>query len=123
MEQNWTRPKVLEGVTKSIKTPAGTLHLTFNYDGGLVELIGHIGKEGSLFAKQIDITCRMLSIALQTPISRIKLIKKIKKNLLDIPMEDMSFEHEKETYQSVEDYIFKAVVKELEDKELQAELS
>ena len=122
MYANWRRPKVLDGVTKSIKTPAGTLHLTFNYDGGLVEIIGHIGKEGSYLSKQIDIICRLISVTLQTPLSRVKLVKKLKKNLLDIPMDDMQFEFEGVKYASIEDYIFKAVVKELEEKELQEEL-
>ena len=122
MNADWKRPKILEGVTRSVKTPIGTLHLTYNYDGGLVELIGHIGKEGSMMAKHIDIICRLMSIILQSPLSRVKLIKKIKKNLHNIPMDDMSFEHEGEKYESIEDYIFKATTKELEEKELREEL-
>lgn len=121
MDASWKRPKTLEGVTKSITTPAGTLHLTFNYDGGLVEVIGHIGKAGSFLSKNIDILCRLLSIALQTPISRVKLIKKIKKSLYDIPTE-MPFEWEGKKYEGIEDFIFKTIVKELESKELKEEL-
>ena len=123
MEANWKRPKTLEGVTSHITTPQGTLHITFNYDANsLVEVIGHLGKSGSYACKQLDMLCRMLSIVLQTPLSRVKIVKKIKKSLFDMNME-MPFEWEGKKYEGIEDYIFKSVVKEIETKEMQEELS
>jgi hypothetical protein len=123
MEANWKRAKVLEGVTTHITTPQGTLHLTFNYDGySLVEVIAHLGKAGTYAAKQLDMICRMLSIVLQSPLSRVKIVKKIKKSLFDMNME-MPFEWEGKNYEGVEDYIFKAVVHEIETKELKEEMS
>ena len=123
MKPDWKRPKTLEGATISIPTPAGTLHLTFNYDKEtLVEVMGKIGKSGSYMATQLSILCLMLSIMLQTPISRKKLVKKIRKSLIDIPGE-MPFEHEGEKFNGYEDYIFKRVCEEIETKELREELS
>jgi len=122
MDANWKRPKTLEGATVSIPTPAGTMHLTFNYDkNSLVEIMGKIGKSGSYAARRLSIVCTLISILLQTPISRKKLIKKIRKSLVNIP-DELPFEHGGEKFEGYEDYIFKRVCEEIETKELQDEL-
>ena len=124
MKPNWRRPKVLDSATVSVPTPSGTLHLTFGYSKRghiLVEIIAKIGKAGSYAATQLDILSRLISILLQTSISRKKLIKKIKKSLVDIPTE-VPFEHDSEQFCGVEDYLFKRICEELETKELRDEI-
>ena len=127
MKPNWKRPKTLDSVTISIPTargdtPMGTLHLTFGYyKNSLVEVIGKIGKSGSLAATNLDILCRLLSCYLQTNTSRKKLIKKLKKNLWDIKGE-LPFTYENEKFEGYEDFIFKRICEEIESRELQKEL-
>jgi hypothetical protein len=122
MDANWKRPKTLEGATISVPTPAGTLHLTFNYDKNtLVEVMGKIGRCGSYAATQLSILCILLSIVLQSPLSRKKIVKKIRKGLVDIKGE-LPFEHEGEKFEGYEDYIFKRVCQEIETAELQKEI-
>ena len=122
MNPNWRRPKVLDSATVSVSSPTGTLHLTFGYDNGsLVEVIGKIGRAGSYVATQLDLLSRLLSILLQSPISRKKLIKKIRKSMIDIPTE-VPFEHDGEKFCGIEDYMFKRICEELETKELRDEV-
>lgn len=115
---DWKRPKILDSLTQEIHTPAGTLFLTLCYDDRrLIELHGIIGKQGTYASLQLDIICRLISIILQTRLSRAKIMRKIKNNFYTIKWE-LPFEFEKKKYSGYEDYLFKLIVNEIRAKKL-----
>lgn len=116
--KQWKRPQILQSLTKNIETPAKTLHLVFCFDGSrLRELHGFIGKEGTYGSMQLEMTCRLIGMLLQSPYSQAKVMKKLKANFFDMKWE-MPFDYEGKHYMGYEDLIFKMVVRELATKKL-----
>jgi type III secretory pathway component EscR len=117
MTSKWKRPKTLDGKT-AVVSLCGNIYVTFNYDhdrdGKLVEVRATVGKGGTPCNILLTAICFLISCYLQSPEPRYKIIKKLKKNLLDAPACMQSFEFEEKTYTSCFDYILKNVVKELE---------
>ena len=116
-EKGWKRPKTLTGQTKLV-TLCGEILVTFNYDnereGKLIEVRASVGKEGTPCNALLSMCCFLISCYLQSAEPREKIIKKIKKNLIDAPACMNKYEFEGIKYTSCIDYILKNVIKELE---------
>ncbi len=62
----WPRPEVLQGRTRRVATPAGTLWLTINeYDGQPFEVFATIGKAGSDVLALTEAIARLVSLNLR----------------------------------------------------------
>lgn len=115
---DYKRPKELKSLTVSLDTPTGKVYITFCYDDKrLVELHGILGKGGNYASMQLETICRLISIILQAKLSRAKIMKKIKKNFYDMKWET-PFTYENKSYTGYEDFLFKALVCELNTKKL-----
>jgi len=123
---NWKRPFVLEGNTIGIKTNCGTLHLIMNYDkdekeGKLIEVIASIGKGGIACNSNILAITRLISIILQSPLSRVKIVDKLTKQFIFNPKkpEDIyncgqgKFKYENKEYSWCGECIIDKVIAEL----------
>ena len=79
----YARPKEIESKTEAIKLECGTLHLTFGYqeevEGKVVEIRAVIGKSGVCGNILLDSYAKAMSMLLQSPMSRYKIVEKIKK--------------------------------------------
>ena len=117
MGNDYKRPKTLDSFTiNNIPSQAGNLNLTMCYDNKrLVEVFGEIGKAGSYASIQLTVLCRLLSIILQSKLSRTKIMKKIRLGFFDIDW-GLPFEYEKKEYTGHEDFIFKTITKEIATK-------
>jgi hypothetical protein len=119
MEAGWRRPKTLPSKTHRIPTTEeGTLHLTLAYEDDtykkLVEVRATIGKAGSYANTITDTCCKLISIVIQSPLSREKICKKFKKQFVDMASGIAPFEYEGKKYTCVIDVIIKMVIGELE---------
>lgn len=118
MDVDWKRPKVLPSKTLHIPTQEGNLHLTLAYEEDnfkkLVEVRATIGKAGSYANTLIDTCCKLISIIIQSPLSREKICKKFKKQFVDMASGLDPFEYEGKKYTCVIDVIIKLVINELE---------
>ena len=120
MDTNWKRPKVIESETPLIKTNCGGLYVILGKeDGKLIEVSATIGKGGTCSNYQLINFCKVISMYLQSPEPRYKIAEKFKKQFASLKDKDTGcgqgkFFHEKEEYQSCEDYIVKRVIKELD---------
>lgn len=115
MEVNWKRPKCIPSITRSIETNEGNLHLIFGFeDEKLIEVRGNIGKAGSFANTLVDTICKLISMYLQSPEPRYKIIKKFKKQFEDMEAGIDPFTYEGIKYTCTIDVIVKLVVKELE---------
>lgn len=115
MDTNWKRPKVIPSTTYHIDTNEGTLHLIFGFeDDKLIEVRGMIGKAGSYSNILIDTICKLVSMYLQSPEPRYKIVKKFKKQFVDMKCGMEPFKWENESYESSIDVIVKLVVSQLD---------
>jgi len=119
---DFKRPKVLYGSTPEVETPCGKLYLTFNHidedKTKLVEVRGHFGKAGTCSLLGLDAICKLTSILLQSPLSRKKIIKKLRKQFLSTDKKERitcgnPFEYAGKEYQSCGELLFSLVVDEL----------
>ena len=114
METGWKRPKELPSNTEHVETNCGTLHFIMgNEDGKLVEVRGVIGKNGTCANVQLDTICKLVSIYLQSPEPRYKIIKKFKKQFMDMGCGQGVFTEKDIKYHSCVDYIINRVIDEL----------
>ena len=123
MQPNFKRPKVLYGSTPEVITPCGKLYLTFNYideeKEKLVEVRGHFGKAGTCSLLGLDSICKLISILLQSPLSRKKIISKIRKGWISTDKKERvtcgnPYEYNGVKYQSCIEMLMSLVVDELE---------
>ena len=115
MDTDWKRPKTIPSKTYHIDSNEGTLHLTLGYeDERLIEIRGTIGKAGSYANSLIDTACKLISMYIQSPEPRYKIIKKFKKQFCDIQAGIDPFEYDGNKYTCSIDCIAQMVVKELE---------
>ena len=111
----WKRPKEIGGQTEKIATNEGSLFFTKNYDNGrLREIRGVISKGGTLGMVMVDTFCKLISIILQSPIPKYKIIKKFKKQFTDMNVGIDKFKHNEKEYSWTVDFIIKDVIEELE---------
>jgi len=80
----YKRPKSIESKTESIRLDScGTLHLTFGYqeevEGKVVEVQALIGKAGVPCNVLLNCYAKAMSMLLQSPMPRYKIVEKIKK--------------------------------------------
>ena len=116
MDVNWKRPKVLPSKTHNIPTQEGNLHLILGYeDDKLVEVRGNIGKAGSYANTLIDTICKLVSMFLQSPTPRYKIVEKFKKQFADMASGLDPFEYEGKKYTCAVDVIAQMVIKELDE--------
>ena len=115
MEATWKRPKVLPSKTFKIETHEGNLFLTFVYDDNkLVEVRGMIGKSGTFGNFIIDTICKLISMYLQSPEPRYKILKKFKKQFTDMNCGMDYFQFDGQKYLSSIDAIVKLTIKEID---------
>ena len=72
-----------------------------------------MGKSGSCGRVFTDSVCKMISMYLQSPEPRYKIIKKFKKQFVDMKC-GQPFDYEGDKYSCCIDYIIKCVIGELE---------
>lgn len=90
MDSNWKRPKDLPSKTTHIDLPSecGTLHLIMGYqdevEGRLVEVHPVIGKSGICGNVLLDSLGKAISMYLQSPMPRYKIIEKFKKQFVGV---------------------------------------
>jgi hypothetical protein len=84
--ETYVRPKVINSKTEAIKLECGTLHLTLGYldevddvYGRVTEVRAVIGKSGVCGNILLDSYSKALSMLLQSPMPRYKIVEKIKK--------------------------------------------
>ena len=113
---DWKRPKVLPSTTHHIETSCGTLHLILvKEDNKLVEIRATIGKNGVCPNVMLDTICKLTSMYLQSPEPRYKIVKKMKKQFVDMNC-GQPFTYEGDNYSGCHDLIMKIVVGELEEQ-------
>ena len=122
MTADFKRPKILYGSTPEVITPCGKLYLTFNYideeKQKLVEVRGHFGKAGTCSLLGLDSIAKLISILLQSSMSRVKIIKKIRKGWISTDKKERitcgnPFDYAGKTYQSCIELLMSMVVDEL----------
>ena len=87
MDKDYVRPKEIKSKTEAIKLEGcGTLHLTFGFldevddvYGRVTEVRAVIGKSGCCPSVLLDGFAKNLSMLLQSPMPRYKIIEKLKK--------------------------------------------
>lgn len=81
--ETYKRPKEIESKTEDVKLECGNLHLTFGYqeevEGKVVEVRAVIGKSGVCGNILLDSFSKAISMLLQSPMPRYKIVGKIKK--------------------------------------------
>jgi hypothetical protein len=112
-DTHYKRPKTIESKTEHVETSCGTMHFTTGYDTGLVEIRAMIGKSGTCPNCQLDNFCRVVSMYLQSPEPRYRIVKKFRKQFEGANC-GMPFTWKEKKYTSCHDYIAQAVIKELE---------
>lgn len=114
MPDNWKRPKVLPEITSHIETQCGTLHFIMAMeDEKIVECRAMIGKSGTCCNMQLENFCKIISMYLQSPEPRYKIVKKFRKQFIPVNC-GQPFLWEEKKYLSCHDLIAQWVVKELE---------
>lgn len=114
METDYKRPKEINSKTEAIKLPnCGTLHLTIGFldeiddiYGRVTEIRAVIGKGGIPCNILLDSWAKAISMLLQSPMPRYKIIEKVKKQFVGVTCAS-----EKESCVSV---ISERLLKELE---------
>ena len=79
---DWKRAKEIPCKTEHIELACGKLHLIFGYeeeDGRLIEVIAKIGRSGVCGCVLLDSFGKVLSMLLQSPAQRYKIVEKMKK--------------------------------------------
>ncbi len=114
MNPNFKRPKILESRTEAIDTGCGKLHITLGFmdTGALVEVRAVIGKNGICPNVGLDTVSKCLSIILQSPLSRDRIKKKLRKQFVGISCGEIFKIQEKE-YKSCYDFVTQRMLKEL----------
>lgn len=114
MEVKWKRPKCIPSKTTKIPTSCGNLHLTFGYEEErLIEVRPSIGKNGICPNVLLDAFCKSMSMYLQSPEPRYKIIEKFKKQFVEMNCGE-PFTWEGDNYTGCHDLIVKCIVTELE---------
>jgi len=109
----WKRPKEVNSTTTHIKTACGTLNYIKGYEGKrLIEVRAIIGKSGVCPNILLDAFWKTMSCYLQSPETRVKICKKIKKQLEGVDCGSHFKVNEKE-YKSCIDYIAQDILKEI----------
>lgn len=84
----YKRPKEIHSKTENIKLECGTLNLIFGYqeevEGKVIEVRALIGKSGICPAILLDSFSKTLSVLLQSPMPRYKIVEKIKKQFVGV---------------------------------------
>jgi len=115
VETTWKRPKEIPSKTFHIETQEGTLHLTLGYeDERLIEVRAMIGKAGTYAQIMLDTIAKLISMYLQSPEARYKIVKKFNKQFAEMFCGMEEFEWQGEKYQSAIDLIVKIVITEVE---------
>lgn len=113
---NKKRPKILHGKTIKIKTDCGNLFITLNNDDGeLAETRFILGKSGNCVRSLLEHIGVLWSILLQN-IDKDECAEQIKKHLLGVSC-GSPFIYEEVKYSSCLDYIAKAILNEIAEKE------
>jgi len=89
MTEEYRRPKVINSKTEAITLDnCGTLFLTFGYqedvEGKVVEVMAVIGKTGICSNVLLNSFAKAMSMLLQSPTPRYKVIEKIKKQFIGV---------------------------------------
>lgn len=85
METDWKRPKTIDSKTEAIKTECGTIYLTLGYEEDkLIEVRATIGKSGICGNVLLDTVAKLLSMYLQSPEPRYKIISKLRKQFVGV---------------------------------------
>lgn len=117
MDIHYKRPKEISETTLHIETSCGTLHLILGYDDDektrLIEVRANIGKGGTCPNVQLDTICKLISMYLQSPEARFRIIKKFKKQFEGMNCGN-PFTWEEKEYTGCHDIVFKKIIKELE---------
>ena len=117
--KEFTRPEVLHGYTPKIPTPCGSLYLTLNeFDGKLCEVRATMGKSGSCYNIMFQTITLLISVMLQSGISRNKIQKTLEHQFEGSCGNIIRYRGEK--YHSCIDYI---VTKILEDMASRGEIT
>jgi hypothetical protein len=87
--EQYTRPKVIQSKTEAITLDnCGTLYLTFGYqedvEGRVVEVMAIIGKTGICSNILLNSFAKAMSMLLQSPTPRYKIVEKVKKQFKGI---------------------------------------
>jgi hypothetical protein len=112
----WKRQKEIPSQTHRIETSCGKMFMTLGFeDEKLIEVSARIGKSGICPCVLLDTTCKLISMYLQSPEPRYKIVKKFKKQFMDMSgCESGKFKHEDREYNCCADFISKVVIKEIE---------
>jgi ribonucleoside-diphosphate reductase alpha chain len=74
-----SRPDVMEGFTRRIKTVCGNLYVTINHESGRIkEVFMSMGKSGTCARTQMEVTARLISIAINKDADIRKIVKSLK---------------------------------------------
>ena len=88
METEWKRPKSIPSKTHHIETEGcGTLHFTMGWeeeDGRLIEVRATIGKNGICGNILLDTVAKLMSMYLQSPEPRYKIVEKFKRQFVGV---------------------------------------
>ncbi len=100
----------LAGTTWRIRTPCGSAYVTVNrFEGNIAEVFAHIGKSGGCPSCNVNVICRLVSIALQNGVP----VERIVRQLVGNQCEKTSIGYEA---LSCPDAIGKILEKEMESK-------
>ena len=109
----WKRPKEMPSVTTHIKTNCGTINITFAFRSKkLKEVYAIIGKSGTCANILLTSWCKGMSMLLQSPSPRYKIIKKLKKQFIESNC-GMPFTIGEKKYLSCIHYIAEKIIEEL----------
>lgn len=111
---DWKRPKTVKSKTEHITSSCGTLHIIKGYDGErLIEITASIGKSGTCANCLLDSFSKVVSMYLQSPMARYKIVKKFKKQFTDSSC-GMPFKYEDKMYRGCIDWISQNIVDEID---------
>lgn len=115
IEARWKRPTVLPSKTHGIKTPCGTLYITLGYEEDkLIEVVGVMGNSGTCGNVKMMDFCKAISMYLQSPEPRYKIIKKLQKQYVGSNCGTGLIKYEGAEATSCDDIVAKLVITELE---------
>ena len=112
---DYRRPKELPSVTEHLKVGCGgTLNLTVSYEEDkIIEVRAVVGKNGTCSNNLLDAFCKVVSMYLQSPMARYKIVKKFKKQFVESSC-GMPFQWNGKKYCGCVDYISQKIVEDLE---------
>ncbi len=111
--KEFERPEVLEGYTTKIPTPCGTFYLTLNeYDNKLCEVRMRIGKSGNCQRLLFETISILLSVLLQSNISKEK-IQKILYHQFGSNCGNNKIRYKGEEYHSCIDYVITKIFEDM----------